>query len=75
VEFLMMRKKDGRFPKYSGNQLATAIGENVEAPSVTSAIMEFRNKCSEKLGCGKHDVIAFPLRTRQHWKRLPSPTA
>jgi len=56
VEFLML-KKEGRYPKISGAKLAEAIGGNIEAPSVASAIMEFRNSCSEKLGCGKNDVI------------------
>lgn len=56
VQFLML-KKDGRYPKISGAQLAKAIGGNLEAPAVASAIMEFRNSCSEKVGCDKNEVI------------------
>lgn len=47
----------GHYVRASGKQLAQMIGGDVTAPSITNAIKEFRDKCAEKLGCDKHDVI------------------
>lgn len=50
-------RKNGHYQKYSAKKLAESIGPQTSPQSVSSAIMEFRDNCENKLGCGDHDVI------------------
>jgi DNA-binding response OmpR family regulator len=54
---ILADKKNGAYRKASAKQLAEAIHEQTSPPAVTSAIKEFRRSCTEKAGCGDHDVI------------------
>lgn len=59
---MLAQKTNGKFRKLSAQALAEALPTTVTPPTVTSAINEFRNQCSEKLAaahikCGKNDVI------------------
>ena len=55
-------KKDDKYVKASAQTLATSITSSLSAPSLTSAINDFRIQCTEKLrlegvDCGKDGVI------------------
>ena len=55
-------KKDDKYVKASAQTLATSITSSLGAPSLTSAINDFRIQCTEKLrlegvDCGKDGVI------------------
>lgn len=56
---LALREKgpSGGYCRLAAKSLAEAIGPNVSPQSVTSAIKDFRDQCSHKLGCGPNDVI------------------
>jgi len=54
---ILSEKKDGIYRKCSAKTLAEAIDNQIPPPSIICAIMDFRNSCKEKLGCGKNDVI------------------
>jgi DNA-binding response OmpR family regulator len=41
----------------SRKELASAIGTQISEAAIASAIKDFREKCTAKLGCGPHDVI------------------
>jgi DNA-binding response OmpR family regulator len=57
VELLAVKGPNNHLRKASAKDLAKAIGAQVSAPAVTSAIKEFRSACQQKLGGGANDVI------------------
>jgi len=59
---LSRKNSADRYIKASGKELAQAIGRNATAPSITAAIAEFREKCSNKLVCDTQDVIVTDSR-------------
>jgi len=57
VPHLARRNNRGNYLKASRKELASAIGSQVSEAVITSAISDFRTKCTVELGCDQHDVI------------------